>query len=193
MLQGSEKLQLQFGLLTPFEPRLIKKLQPPITDLISTTPAISLLYECVHTCIIGGMLTGPSGYSLAKTCVTKLANFLSDSDQNCEMKASSDLVRRSNARIQVKYIALLALTKIVPTHPHLVAEYESQILESINDPDLSIRMRALDLLSAMASQDSHNAAFAVTDTFHRLTSITCNPLCSSSCPCSHSQVHLRHP
>jgi AP-3 complex subunit delta len=72
----------QFGALSPFEPRLVKKLQPPITDLISTTPAISLLYECVHTCIIGGMLQGASGYALARTCVSKLAAFIQDADQN---------------------------------------------------------------------------------------------------------------
>ena len=61
----------------------MKKLQSPITELISTTPAISLLYECVHTCIIGGMLRGLAGDSLAKLCVSKLASFLQDSDQNC--------------------------------------------------------------------------------------------------------------
>jgi len=49
----------------------------------------------------------------------------------------------------VKYIALLALVKIVPTHRNLVAQYQDMILSSISDQDLSIRMRALDLLSAM--------------------------------------------
>jgi AP-3 complex subunit delta-1 len=73
----------KFGSLSPCEPRLVKKLQPPITELISTTPAISLLYECVHTCIIGGMLQGPSGDSLARLCVSKLAAFTQDVDQNC--------------------------------------------------------------------------------------------------------------
>ena len=62
----------------------MKKLQPPITELISTTPAISLLYECVHTCIVGGMLQHASGDSLAELCVTKLAAFLQDPDQNCK-------------------------------------------------------------------------------------------------------------
>ncbi|KAJ7103194.1 adaptin N terminal region-domain-containing protein [Mycena belliarum] len=125
-----------FGSLSPFEPRLVRKLQPPITELISTTPAISLLYECVHTCIIGGMLQGPSGDSLARMCVSKLAAFIQDVDQN------------------LKYIALLALVKIVPTHPHLVAEYQDTILASVNDQDISIRMRALDLVSAMITPDS---------------------------------------
>jgi AP-3 complex subunit delta len=73
----------KFGSLSPYEPRLVKKLQPPITELISTTAAVSLLYECVHTCIIGGMLQGPSGNSLARLCVSKLAAFIQDADQNC--------------------------------------------------------------------------------------------------------------
>ncbi|KAF8956094.1 adaptin N terminal region-domain-containing protein [Flammula alnicola] len=130
------KIVKLFGSLSPHEPRLVKKLQPPITELISTTPAISLLYECVHTCIIGGMLQGPSGDSLAKMCVSKLAAFIQDADQN------------------LKYIALLAMAKIVPTHPHLLTEYQDTILASINDQDISIRMRALDLLSAMTNRSN---------------------------------------
>ncbi|KAF8203875.1 adaptin N terminal region-domain-containing protein [Pholiota molesta] len=128
------KIVKLFGSLSPHEPRLVKKLQPPITDLISTTPAISLLYECVHTCIIGGMLQGPSGDSLAKMCTSKLATFIQDADQN------------------LKYIALLAMAKIVPTHPYLITEYQDTIIASVNDQDISIRMRALDLLSAMANR-----------------------------------------
>ena len=77
----------QFGALTPHEPRLLHKLQKPIKDLIGTTPAISLLYECVHTCIVGGMLQSPSGDTLARTCVTKLATFLQDPDQNRKFTA----------------------------------------------------------------------------------------------------------
>ncbi|KAK7464464.1 AP-3 complex subunit delta [Stygiomarasmius scandens] len=125
-----------FGSLSPHEPRLVKKLQPPITELISTTPAISLLYECVHTCIIGGMLSGPSGDSLARTCVSKLANFIQDADQN------------------LKYIALLAMVKIVPTHAYLVSQYQDTIMASVSDQDMSIRMRALDLVSAMVNQSN---------------------------------------
>ncbi|PWZ00121.1 Adaptor protein complex AP-3 delta subunit [Testicularia cyperi] len=122
-----------FGALTPLEPRLVKKLVPPITTIISTTPAMSLLYECIHTIIIGGMLTQEAGGDeLAETCVEKLAHFLTDSDQN------------------LKYIALLALVKILPSHPHLVAQYQEVIFESIEDSDLSIRLRALELVSGMA-------------------------------------------
>ena len=49
----------------------------------------------------------------------------------------------------VKYFALLALVKVVPSHPHLVAGYQETILASVNDTDISIRMRALELVSEM--------------------------------------------
>lgn len=75
------KLVKLFALLTPIEPRLVRKLIPPITNLISTTPAMSLLYECIHAVIAGGMLE--NNESLAKVCVQKLAAFLNDEDQNC--------------------------------------------------------------------------------------------------------------
>ncbi|KAF9180025.1 AP-3 complex subunit delta [Haplosporangium sp. Z 767] len=134
-----------FAALTPYEPRLTKKLLPPITTLIQTTPAMSLLYECIHTVISGGMLatTGSgsnveSANTLAQTCVTKLRTFLEDPDQN------------------LKYISLLALTKILPTHPHLVGDHKDIILKCIDDPDISIRMRALDLIVGMANKKNLN-------------------------------------
>lgn len=49
----------------------------------------------------------------------------------------------------VKYIALLAFVKIVPSHSYLLAQYQDMVLSSVNDQDISIRLRALDLLSAM--------------------------------------------
>ncbi|KZT56129.1 Adaptor protein complex AP-3 delta subunit [Calocera cornea HHB12733] len=125
-----------FACLAPLEPRLVKKLQGPMSDLISTTTAISLLYECVRTCITGGMLSGASGHSLARACVDKLSGFLQNDDQN------------------LRYIALVALLRLVPTHPYMAAEYEEMIMSSIDEPDISIRMRALDLVSAMATRDN---------------------------------------
>jgi len=43
----------QFGALTPLEPRLGKKLVEPLTSLIHSTTAMSLLYECISTVITG--------------------------------------------------------------------------------------------------------------------------------------------
>jgi AP-3 complex subunit delta-1 len=128
-----------FGILTPLEPRLAKRLLPPITTLIHTTPAMSLLYECMHTVIIGGMLNDGAtggGEDLARLCSDKLGIFLGDEDQN------------------LRYIALLALVKLLPTHPHLVALHQDAIFDSMNDEDLTIRLRSLDLVSGMAGRSN---------------------------------------
>lgn len=78
------------------ESRLVKKLVPPLTELIETTPAMSLLFECIQTSIVGGMLNGREGDALAATCVDKLKGFLEDVDQNCAfLPASFSLSRGS--------------------------------------------------------------------------------------------------
>lgn len=121
-----------FGALARVEPRLVRKLHRPVSDLISTTPAMSVLYECIHTAIIGHMLDGPGGEELAVRCVQNLGQFLEDTDQN------------------LKYIALLALAKLVPTHPALVVQHQATILASIRHADMTIRLRALDLVCRLA-------------------------------------------
>ncbi|KIR56492.1 AP-3 complex subunit delta-1 [Cryptococcus gattii Ru294] len=122
-----------FAILTPLEPRLVRKLLPPITTLISNTSAISLLYECVRTCIVGGMLDPDrqEADALARVCVEKLGGYLKDEggDQN-------------------------PMVKIIPTHPHLVAEYQDEVLQSLDDPDVSIRMRALELATNMVDPNN---------------------------------------
>ena len=54
----------------------------------------------------------------------------------------------------MKYVALLAYNKIVKSHPHVVASQEDTILSCIDDPDFSIRLEALKLLSRLIS--AHN-------------------------------------
>jgi AP-3 complex subunit delta len=78
----------KFAALTPLEPRLVKKLLPPLTTIIKTTPAMSLLYECINGIIQGGILgnyddTGTE--EIATLCVTKLRGMVMiDGDPNCE-------------------------------------------------------------------------------------------------------------
>jgi AP-3 complex subunit delta-1 len=95
------------------------------------------------------MLEGAMGSDLARLCITKLSGFLEDQDQNRKTQIASLLRYLTRITLPVKYIALLALTKIVPTHPGLVANHQAVILASVDDFDISIRMRALDLISAM--------------------------------------------
>lgn len=122
-----------FGALAPVEPRLVRKLHKPIMSIISTTPAMSLLFECIHTAIIGGLLERSDSDELAYRCVENLGVFLQNEDQN------------------LRYIALLALDKLALTHPHLVAQHQQEILQSIQHPDLTIRIRALELVSRLGT------------------------------------------
>uniref|UniRef100_A0A7N6BH71 AP-3 complex subunit delta-1 n=1 Tax=Anabas testudineus TaxID=64144 RepID=A0A7N6BH71_ANATE len=106
-----------FGALTPLEPRLGKKLIEPLTNLIHSTSAMSLLYECVNTVIAGQYCGQVSG-------VTPL----------------------------MKYLGLLAMSKILKTHPKSVQSHKDLILQCLDDKDESIRLRALDLLYGMVSK-----------------------------------------
>jgi AP-3 complex subunit delta-1 len=51
----------------------------------------------------------------------------------------------------------LAFDKIVQSHPYLVSQQQDVILECIDDPDISIRMRALDLVVGMVNSDNLTA------------------------------------
>ncbi|KAE8442452.1 hypothetical protein EG329_003353 [Mollisiaceae sp. DMI_Dod_QoI] len=135
------KLIKLFATLTPLEPRLVRKLLPPLTSIIRTTPAMSLLYECINGIIQGGILDSgddsAGGEEIATLCVTKLRGMIMvEGDAN------------------LKYVALLAFNKIVLTHPYLVAQQEDVIMECIDSPDISIRLRALDLVVGMVNSDN---------------------------------------
>ncbi|KAM7287817.1 AP-3 complex subunit delta-1 isoform X2 [Ixodes scapularis] len=119
-----------FGALTPLEPRLGKKLIEPLTNLIHSTSAMSLLYECINT-VIAGM---PNHSASIQLCVQKLRILIEDSDQN------------------LKYLGLLAMSKILRTHPKSVQAHKDLVLQCLDDKDESIRLRALDLLYGMVSK-----------------------------------------
>jgi hypothetical protein len=112
------------------EPRLAKKLQEPLTDVITTTPAKSLLYECVNTLLCGEI----KSKTTVRLCLDKLTSFIEDSDQN------------------LKYLGLLGLHKLMKAHPKIVAEHKDLILGCLRDEDVTIKMRALDLITSLASQ-----------------------------------------
>lgn len=54
----------------------------------------------------------------------------------------------------MKYVALLAFNKIVVTHPFMVAQQEDVIMECIDNPDITIRVQALNLVQGMVSSDN---------------------------------------
>lgn len=126
-----------FGALTPLEPRLGKKLIEPLTNLIHSTSAMSLLYECINT-VIAVLISIASGMpnhaASIQLCVQKLRILIEDTDQN------------------LKYLGLLAMSKILKTHPKSVQAHKDLILQCLEDKDESIRLRALDLLYGMVSK-----------------------------------------
>ncbi|KAK3048134.1 AP-3 complex subunit delta [Extremus antarcticus] len=130
-----------FSILIPLEPRLVKKLVPPLTTLIKTTPAMSLLYECINGIIQGGIMETAEGSSesddIARLCVKKLrAMLVVEGDPN------------------LRYVALLAFAKITTSHADLVSQHQDVILECIDDADISIRTRALDLVVGMVNANN---------------------------------------
>lgn len=134
------KLIKLFATLTPLEPRLVRKLLPPLTDLIRTTPAMSLLYECINGIIQGGILGDSEDdgrEEIAGLCVSKLRGMIT-----------------FNGDANLKYVALLAFNRIVVTHPFLVAQQEDVIMECIDSEDITIRIKALDLVQGMVSSDN---------------------------------------
>jgi AP-3 complex subunit delta-1 len=79
----------QFATLTPLEPRLTRKLLRPLTNIIQTTSAMSLLYECINGIIQGGILDGEDVLQerddVASLCVGKLRGMIvMDADPNRE-------------------------------------------------------------------------------------------------------------
>ncbi|XP_078574749.1 AP-3 complex subunit delta-1-like isoform X3 [Branchiostoma floridae x Branchiostoma japonicum] len=151
-----------FGALTPLEPRLGKKLIEPLTNLIHSTSAMSLLYECINT-VIAGM---PNHNASIQLCVQKLRILIEDSDQNYEgtfqenhasdgqsqQSLISDGSPSSQQSASMKYLGLLAMSKILKTHPKSVQAHKDLILQCLDDKDESIRLRALDLLYGMVSK-----------------------------------------
>ena len=49
----------------------------------------------------------------------------------------------------VKYLGLLAMSKILQSHPKSVQAHNDLIMQCLDDKDESIRLRALHLLSGM--------------------------------------------
>ncbi|KAL4919405.1 armadillo-type protein [Aspergillus aurantiobrunneus] len=130
-----------FATLTPLEPRLVRKLIRPLLNIIQTTTAMSLLYECINGIIQGGILDGEGAleetHEIADICVSKLRGMVvTDFDPN------------------LKYVALLAFSRIVVSYPHLVSMHQDVIMNCLEDADISIRLQALELAARMVTKDT---------------------------------------
>ena len=59
---------------------MVRKLLPPLTSIIRTTPAMSLLYECINGIVQGGILSNGDESigreEIATLCVSKLRGMI---------------------------------------------------------------------------------------------------------------------
>ncbi|KAI9017636.1 Clathrin/coatomer adaptor, adaptin-like protein, partial [Gaertneriomyces semiglobifer] len=146
----SIKIVKLFSALTPHEPRLARKLVPHLEHIIETTSAMSLLYECLQTLILGQMIPKQSSspsedsatdeqsptqttqtHRLATLCATKLQSFITSTDQN------------------LKYLGLHLLSQLFPLHPSSVLPHRATILACLSDRDISIRTVSLHIVINM--------------------------------------------
>lgn len=131
------------GSLVSEEPRLARKLLEPLATIIQNTGAKSLQYECINTVTEALPYTKREDGSDAKNvpeiikiCSDHLRNFIEDPDQN------------------LKYLGLCGLVKLMESSPRSVVEHRELVLRCLNDDDVTIRSRALELLAGIVSRKS---------------------------------------
>lgn len=132
--------------LVPEEPRLARKLIDPLASIIRNTPAKSLLYECISTVTTALLYTKKADGGQPKNvpavvqlCNDQLKRYIEDSDQN------------------LKYLGLVGLGNLMESHPYVVNEHQEVILECLTGDDVTIRMRALDLITGMIMPENSMA------------------------------------
>lgn len=131
------------GSLVPEEPRLARKLLEPLSKIVTSTQAKSLLYEAVYTITLclpycrkadGTMPTNMP--QVIELCHTTLKGFVQEADQN------------------LKYLGLVGFCSLLDSMPKALQGSDARplILACLSDDDVTIRTRALDLLKGMASR-----------------------------------------
>ncbi|QPG72921.1 hypothetical protein FOA43_000225 [Brettanomyces nanus] len=122
-----------FSSLSLVEPRLKHKLLPEIVDLMCTTDALSLVYECINAILNGNML-GEEDVKVAELIVNKLLGFFKSDDQN------------------LKYVCLLAFIKTCRIHKELIKKHDKILLSCLYDVDLTIRETSLEIVNYLVSE-----------------------------------------
>lgn len=128
------------GSLIPEEPRLARKLLDPLSSIVRSTHAKSLLYEAVYalTLCLQYLQKAPANLDeVVELSVTTLRDFVSDSDQN------------------LKYLGLVGFGSLLQSQPDILhnhSECRGLILKCLSDEDVTIRTRALGLLRFMTTR-----------------------------------------
>ncbi|QDZ25984.1 subunit delta of clathrin/coatomer adaptor AP-3 complex [Chloropicon primus] len=124
------KLLKIFGALTPLEPRLTKKIVEPLKNIMSSTMAKSLLFDCITT-VCSGMT---SNEEIVEMALGHLKDFVLDSDPN------------------LKYLGFKALEQFVKHIPETVLRFGNAALMCLSTADPTIRSSALRVISGLVSK-----------------------------------------
>ncbi|SGZ40134.1 uncharacterized protein HGUI_02334 [Hanseniaspora guilliermondii] len=126
-----------FTILAKHEPKLKQKLLPVIESLMDHS-ADSLKYEC-YNCIVSGGLIYKEDYELSNVILTELQNFCISRDPN------------------LRYVSCLLFHKIALINTEFISsddKYETLILNFLEDPDIVIRSKAIDLLEPILNSNN---------------------------------------
>lgn len=134
----SIKLLKVFQLLSPLEPRLPAKLVEPLTNILNTTKAQSVEFEAIR-CVVRSM---PEGSAIVALAIEKLQTFLNSSDRNLRFLAL-DLYKEVVEKFKEK-------TSLKDLH--------DKVLTSIEEPDLTVRRVALQLLDRIVDPSNFQEA-----------------------------------
>ncbi len=137
------KIVKLFGSLVSQEPRLARKLLEPLISIVKTTSAKSLQYECLYTLTQALLFTKREDGTEPKAvqnavslCSEHLKQFIIEPDQN------------------LKYLGLVGLIELLKSSPVAVVEHRELILRCLEDEDITVRSRTLELLSGVVSRKS---------------------------------------
>ncbi|SMN21513.1 similar to Saccharomyces cerevisiae YPL195W APL5 Delta adaptin-like subunit of the clathrin associated protein complex (AP-3) [Maudiozyma saulgeensis] len=124
-----------FTNLSKIEPKLKGRLLPKIVELMDSTNAASVLYESVN-CIISGNMLDENDYDVAFQCLEILNRFCNSQDSN------------------LRYISCVLFYKIGKINSNFISQYDELIMKLISDIDISIRLKAIELIEGIVSEDN---------------------------------------
>ena len=112
---------------------------PKLLDLVQTTKAISLTYECINLIMLGIPPTDTPesqtqfNQTVVQTCSEKLKQLVESEDQN------------------LKYLGLKCMYKLMLLRPAVIAEQKELLYKCLVDQDSGIRHRTLELVCGIVS------------------------------------------
>lgn len=124
-----------FTNLSKVEPKLRPKLLPKIMELMDSTVATSVLYESIN-CIVKGNMLSEDDFDTAVSCLDRLHTFCDSSDPN------------------LRYISCVLFYKIGKINIAFISQFDKLVLRLLNDVDISIRSKALELVVGVVSEEN---------------------------------------